>query len=265
MTSEVQVPDSRAVEHIDWQFLEHLRALEAAIDPRVLSTNVLDSLKINENQINHELERQPSLAFQFSAIAVRTAKILAIFEATLLKQYHAHVHEYAKHYMRAINEKDTIDGRKEYTVKLFGRDVTSEQRGELVTMALRGYMLLTLTVAKLEQYISADPVRWVEQLKKFGKDMYPETLIFYEDMVAQHENMREKKELASSLADTFRQRGIAVTSIASNLRSGGEADGLRLRGRVDAAKIIRIRQAFQNNPAATDEWLAQIVGSLLQG
>ena len=266
MTSaEVQVPQEQAVQHIDWQFLAHLKALERAIDLSALDGDIMTRLRIDEKQINKELEEQPARSFMYAAIAIRMAKILALYEATLLKQYQAHVHGYATLFLKATGGKDTIDGKKEAAITLFGTSVTSVQKLAHTELCLRGEKLNLMTVTKLDKYIEEDIGRWGNEVEMMMSRVYPDGLQTYEDMVNQHEELKEKKELASSLADTFRQRGIAVTSIASNLRSGGAGDGLYLRGRraFDPHLIQMFKKAWSNNPNAPDEMLADIFNSYL--
>ncbi len=261
---ELHVPEQEAIQHIDWNFLAHLRSLEKAIDPRLLDGDIMGQLKINEDKINFELEQQPSKLFQFSAIAIRMTKILALYEATVLKQYQAHVHGYATLFLKATGGKDTIDGKKEAAITIFGKSVPSEQKLTYAELCLRGEKLNFMTTTRLEKYIEEDTGRWLAEVEMMMGRAYPAGLAPYEDVIVQHEEMKEKKELADSLAKSFEKRGIAVSSIASNIRSsGGEADGMRLRGSQpwNAFLVQKLRTAMQNNPNATDDMLAQMVSA----
>lgn len=260
---ELQVPEQEAIQHIDWNFLAHLRALESAIDPTVLSEDIMGQLHINEEKINFELERQPSRLFQFSAIAIRMAKILSLYEATVLKQYEAHVHSYATRFLKATGGKDTIDGKKEAAITIFGKSVSSEGKLRYAELCLRGEKLNMMSATALDKYIQGDVGRWLAEVEMMMGRMYPAGLFSYEDIIIQHEDMKEKKELSDSLAKSFEKRGMAVSSIASNLRaSGGEADGIRLRGLpFNTFLVQKLRTALQNNPNATDEMLTQMMNA----
>ena len=253
---------------IDWQFLESLKALEKCIDPKILADDVFGQIKIDERIINQELEQQPSKAFRWSALAIRVSKIVNLFEHAVVRPYLGHVRSYSKLWLAGAGEKETTrDDREEAAMKLFVNGLTDEQQTKNAERCLIGRLFGGYrgfgdekTKAMVAKHIEDNKEQWAAQVAQMRAEMYYPKIPAYQEVMARREEYEEKRQLSSSLAEAMKQRGICVTSIASNMRAGIGGDGIRMMANtVNARMVGLVRKTLQNNPGLTDELLVEIM------
>lgn len=253
---------------VDWQFLQDVKALENCVDSLDLDTDVVSGIKIDSEKIDQELERQPATGLQWAILAIRLGKIVSLWEATILKQYMGHVRTYAKWYMKAAGEKDTLDGRDETAIKLFGADLTNHQKMMYADMCCKGRALGAMTQTALTKRIEKDERQWSDDVTLLYEAMYYKDLPAYEQIMEQREQYREKRELANAIADAWRQRGFAVSKIADLVGGSNFGEGFTTAARVrniSAAQVSILQHAMHSAPGAAPELLADIVNANQQG
>jgi uncharacterized protein (DUF488 family) len=187
-------------------------------------------LDIDITDINKELQESPGKLFYWDGLATEAKRELSIFETIHYAKYMAHARNFARMYMKVTKLKDTVDNQMDTVILLYSKDATSAHRRKYAE-ACFGESESETSLAAYEE-LKKSPGEWTIKFKAFYQDMYKDILkdkpCFFEDIETTLIETKQKKELTEALAKAFEQRGYAITSAASNMRTTNDVDSLRL-------------------------------------
>jgi hypothetical protein len=192
-------------------------------------------LNIKTNNLNKELEEQAAKLFYWNGLAMEARREMTLYEMLNVEQYMAHARRFAKLYLKAMNEKDTVESRNDAVVLVFSRDIGPSRRHEYAELCFSASMCS----GESETLKKDAPAKWDDLFKKFYADMYKDVLkdipVTYDDLQTRLADLRQRRDLMDSLSECFKQRGICLTSIASNARATNDVDAIRIMDKARTA------------------------------
>ena len=188
-------------------------------------------LDIDITNINKELQESPGKLFYWDGLATEAKRELSIFETIHYAKWMAHARNFARMYMKVTKLKDTVDNQMDTVILLYSKDATSVHRRKYSEACFLESLTSEMNAESIEK-LKANQDEFMGKFKAFYQDMYKDILkdkpCFFEDIETNLIEARQKKELTEALSKSFAQKGIMITSIASNMRATNDVDSLRL-------------------------------------
>lgn len=226
---------------------------------------ILKDLGIREEAINTELADSSARAYAAAQIAVEKKKLLGEFVDGAYATYMAHVRRYARLFLKASDEKETLSSIEDTVVTLFSKATTDDQRKEYAVCMVDFLMASSVGKKELTAYIKEHEEEHTQKLVDLYKDCYRYQLAsqYYDDYVNRKRQLEAEFAEAEALVEAYRQRAHCLVAIAANLRAAGDIDAYSLK-QYSPAMVADIKRWVLKNPDVSPELLSQMAEAQLR-